>query len=137
MLLKSAVIGKVSSLNWLTESKSYIDERSFHGSLKLLLPVNPWVITLRLQGLSMSSEHVKALFGSELLSNLFSKDDIDSIFVNGSRFKLQLEPQNTDLPSAVVEATLFEKSEDGRGLVLAFQFHNVDKDLEELMSSLG
>lgn len=85
----------------------------------------------------MSAEYIKALFGSELLNNLFSKDDLNSIFQNGSRFRLQIEPQNTDLPSAVVEASLFEKSEDGRGLILAFQYHNIDKDLEELLSNLN
>ena len=123
-------------MNWLNETHSNINEQSFHGSVKLLLPVHPWTLTVRLQGLSMNAEYVKALFGSELLSNLFSKDDVNTIFQNGSRFRLQIEPQNTDLPSAVVEASLFEKSEDGRGLILAFQYHNIDKDLEELLANL-
>ncbi len=124
-------------MNWLNETHSNINEQSFHGSVKLLLPVHPWTLTIRLQGLSMNAEYVKALFGSELLTNLFSKDDVNTIFQNGSRFRLQIEPQNTDLPSAVVEASLFEKSEDGRGLILAFQYHNIDKDLEELLSNLN
>ena len=100
----------------------------------MLLPVHPWTLTLKLQGLSISDEHIKSLFGSEVFAQLFNKDDIESLFKLGNKFRLQLEPHNKDLPTAVVEATLFERSEDGRGLVLGFQFHNIDKDLEEIIA---
>ena len=79
----------------------------------------------------------KLFFGNEVFAQLFSKDDIESIFKLGNRFRLQIDPQNTDLPTSVAEATLFERSEDGRGLILAFQFHNIDKDLEELLSNFN
>ena len=124
-----------SWVNWLNEPKLNTRDNSFHGCVKLLLPVHPWTITLQLQALTICPESIQTLFGSEVLSNLFSAEDVRALFNIGNRFRLQIEPANTELPSAVVESTLSEKSEDGRGILLGFQFHSIDNDLEELIVS--
>ena len=122
---------------WFSEDSQKQNALPFLGTVRMVIPCEPWKLALSLQAVEISKQWIKAEIDRKSFEKNFSFDDLPLIFRIDDKYGLQLEPDDPHLPTPMISGELTTRSIHSNGIQLLFSFLNSTPDLDELLSELS
>lgn len=122
---------------WQSEQVYNHKAYPFMGKVRMLIPCEPWKLSLSLTAIEISKQWVRAEIDRRSFEKNFDFKDLEHIFRLDSRFGLQLEPAQEYMPTPSLKAELISRDIHSGGVHLQFNFLASNTDIEELLHELA
>ena len=103
---------------------------SYQGRVRLMVTFDPWRLLLTLRGLNLSSGGLCAQLHK-------TGTQAETLLSEGDLYTLQLDPDDSHLPSPVLSARLVRRTSTNAGWELAFNFAPGDTAVSALLDELS
>ncbi len=103
---------------------------SYQGRVRLMVTFDPWRLLLTLRGLNLSSGGLCAQLHK-------TGTQAETLLSEGDLYTLQLDPDDSHLPSPVLSARLVRRTSTNAGWELAFSFAPGDTAVSALLDELN
>lgn len=123
----------------LWQNQNHREEPKFSlvGDLRMIMPCEPWRISLTLKTVEINQHWVRATLDRKSFEQLFTFEDLDVVFRLESNFGVQIEPDDDFLPTPSLQTTLSGRDVFSGGIQLQFNFLNSNQDLDELLHEIA
>src|SRR5207237_943638 len=108
----------------------------YRGSLRLFIDRKPWKLIFTMKGVALSPGEIVAELDRRTIEREFSPEDIDELFKLGSRFDVQIEPDDDAVPTPVVRSKLMSRAGSVASIQITFAFEEKSPDVAYIYEHL-
>lgn len=108
----------------------------YRGSLRLFVERKPWKLILTMKGVALSPKEIVAELDRRTLEREFNPEDIDELFRVGSKFDVQIEPDDETVPTPVVRSKLTTRVGSVAAIQISFAIEEPNADIDFIYEHL-